>query len=423
MSLIDFGKKYTGNENPEYGKVLADVLQVKSDTPLEMLDPLKLAHGIMRVEDNQLYKKIFKNPEHREVKVENKPRLVKGVMEFENKPLQKVATVTPKKESSMLDNAFDYADDVIEWGKRGLVKYGLADIYGTEEIKTKPIIKKEIPKSTKANYQEVNSDFQSIGDVNAVNKGEKFGAFYNKFDRNKGFNYIPIANVGHSNKDTQYNNTRGVAHFLLDTDLKNNYQHPMAKEMIDKQLRGENIEKGSTVKDQFVPIQEKVGDKVNIKYKQLSEVKDKTKIAAPLRQYRFTDIDWNSSKIDIKSFKKGNVAALTTKTGDMTHFIFPAIKGGKEAYGKFGGGSVVFLANGKNFAIDFTGSVAQIKETAEKIIENENVKPEDLVIAYHDLGSFSAKPKAKENNTLSFKQWSGFNDAEYTGGGLAFPTN
>jgi hypothetical protein len=59
---------------------------------------------------------------------------------------------------------------------------------------------------------------------------------------------------------------------------------------------------------------------------------------------------------------------------------------------------------------------------AEKIIKDENLKKEDLVIAYHDLGSFSAKPKARKNKTLNSYQWSDFNNNGYTGAGLAIPS-
>ena len=41
---------------------------------------------------------------------------------------------------------------------------------------------------------------------------------------------------------------------------------------------------------------------------------------------------------------------------------------GKNAYGKYGGGSVVFLVEGTNIAIDFAGSINQIKTQGLEII-------------------------------------------------------
>jgi hypothetical protein len=57
---------------------------------------------------------------------------------------------------------------------------------------------------------------------------------------------------------------------------------------------------------------------------------------------------------------------------------------------------------------------------SKKIMADYELSPQDLIIAYHDLGSFSAKPAAK-NGKLSFNQWSTFNTAGFTGGALAIP--
>lgn len=295
------------------------------------------------------------------------------------------------------------------WANRAAVKQGLVKPNETEEVETKADYKSNVT-SSGVNY---------IGEVKGDNSN--YGTFYNKFDRNAGFGYVPIANVGKSNSKTKYNNVKGVAHFILDSDATDDYKHSYSQNYMKKQLNNENIAPGSTVEDQFLPVREKLKDgKVLVKYKKVSEIDKNDYVMAPLRQYKFTDINWEGA-VPAEGFKS-SIKALPTKTGEQTYFIFPSDKNGKSAYGKFGGGSVVFLANGKNFAVDFAGSINDIKNMADKIVAEEKIKPEDLVIAYHDLGSFSAKPKAV-NNTLSFNQWAGFNSEDYTGGGLAFPSN
>ena len=291
-----------------------------------------------------------------------------------------------------------------------MVKQGLADVNETEVVETKPVYKSDVK----------NSGVTYLGEVKGENSS--YGTFYNKFDRNTGFAYQPVANVNKSNSKTEYNNVKGIAHFLLDSDATDDYKHEYSQTYMKKQLKNENIAPGSTVKDQFVPVREKLKDgKVNVKYKKVSELNKEDYIMAPLRQYSFTDINWDGS-ISAKGFAN-SIKALPTKTGEQTYFIYPNQKDGKNTYGKYGGGSVVFLANNKNFAIDFAGSINDIKNMALKIIEQEGIKPEDLIIGYHDLGSFSAKPKAGKDNKLYFNQWSGFNNSGHTGGALAFPSN
>ncbi len=299
-----------------------------------------------------------------------------------------------------------------------MVKQGVLEPEVTK-IKAKPVVLTQPKKDT----SDVKSDFQLLGDVPAQknSKEDKYFSYVNKFDRNKGFNYVPVKNVGASDANTSYKNVAGIAHFILDTDLASNTQHEYAKKYVKQNLEGNPIAEGSTVKNPFVVEVTKQGDQVNVKYKQLSEVTDKSKIKVPLRQLRYTDLNWAGSTT-AEGFKS-SVKSVPTKSGKSSHFIFPNVANGKDSYGKFGGGSVVFLAEGKNFAIDFAGSVNQIKQTAEQIIKQENLKPEQLIISYHDLGSFSAKPKARKNNTLSFYQWSDFNNQGYTGGALAIPIN
>jgi hypothetical protein len=325
--------------------------------------------------------------------------------------ISSATTAATNAASDIYESATQAASDAISWTERAAVKQGVAPVTNTQPVKTNVEYKSDV-KSTGVSY---------IGEVPGKVGG--YGTFYNKFDRNLGFEYVPIKNVGKSNNKTEYSNVKGIAHFILDSDATDDYKHEYSMKYMKDQLKGVNIAPGSTVKDQFLPIREKnkSNGRVRVKYKKVSELKNTDYVMAPLRQYKYTDINWNG-KVPAEGFQS-SIKALPTKTGEQTYFIFPNTENGKSTYGKFGGGSVVFLANNKNFAIDFAGSINDIKAMADKIIKEEKIKPEDLVIAYHDLGSFSAKPKADKGNKLKFTQWSDFNPGAHTGGGLAFPSN
>lgn len=325
--------------------------------------------------------------------------------------ISSATTAATNAASDIYESATQAASDAISWTERVAVKQGVAPVTNTQPVKTNVEYKSDV-KSTGVSY---------IGEVPGKVGG--YGTFYNKFDRNLGFEYVPIKNVGKSNNKTEYSNVKGIAHFILDSDATDDYKHEYSMKYMKDQLKGVNIAPGSTVKDQFLPIREKnkSNGRVRVKYKRVSELKNTDYVMAPLRQYKYTDINWNG-KVPAEGFQS-SIKALPTKSGEQTYFIFPNTENGKSTYGKFGGGSVVFLANNKNFAIDFAGSINDIKAMADKIIKEEKIKPEDLVIAYHDLGSFSAKPKADKGNKLKFTQWSDFNPGAHTGGGLAFPSN
>lgn len=373
--------------------------------------------------------------------------------------------------SSATDEALLLASNIPSWANRFFVNYlGIGDLESeavedkAKQIKLSPPPKvapppaKEVAPKKEPVYVEPRQ-FQELG-----RNGFGHWRYMNKFDRNQGFEYIPIKNVGNSRAKDSYQ-ARGIGHFLLDTDVSGhpnldgnastsgdfmrqeafNYIHQTIR---DKKPAGSP---GSTVNDPFLPLYKKTADgKVLVTYQPLSvinsekplkntklkpgsynfsnntegwttddEVYQGFKIMSPLRQYRYSDINWEGKGKQTNSFNK-TVVGLTTKNGDVTHFIYPNAKNGKATYGKYGGGSVIFLSPKKSFAIDFTGSIDEINSMSKKIMADYELSPQDLIIAYHDLGSFSAKPAAK-NGKLSFNQWSTFNTAGFTGGALAIP--
>ncbi len=378
----------------------------------------------------------------------------------------------PTEKESPWDMAMNWVDDTMDNLHRGYVKYMDGDVYSTEEVDVDINLEEE--KSPSPNMDKVDlfnarltlnakegetppyvdgvsgeTNIQESPDLNKVNlikptykdlgtvkdsKGNLM-MYQNSFDAKNGFNYVPIKNYGKSDGNTQYSNVKGIAHFLLDSDLTDGYKHPYAKKMITQQLEGEPVAPGSTVTDGYFPVYEKLENgQVNIKYLKKDEIKDYASIASPLRQYKWSDLNWDgrtsaqgfqstvSSIPTNKSYTKGG------RKSNETHLIFPTSKsrGGKNAYGRFGGTGVIFFIerpNGQREAIEMAGSINMIKETANEIMKKYKLKPEELIFGYHDVGSFSARPQAN-NGKLDFNQWSGFNKASnpHVGGALAFPS-
>jgi hypothetical protein len=386
-----------------------------------------------------------------------------------------------------------FSDNIASWSNRFFVKnFGIGDMEtevvenkaGTIKIAKAAPVKPAATKNAPPPVEVEPRQFKELGKT-----GEGHWRFYNKFDRNQGFEYIPIKNVGHSTAKDSYQ-AKGMAHFLLDVDVTGNatvgnnlstdgnfirqesfnYIHQTIR---DKKPAGSP---GSTVNDPFMALYKKTEDgKVLVTYQPLSTINSEKplkntklkpesyhfsnqgegwttddevykgfKILAPLRQYKYSDFNWNGkteamfvfndkgkkvssfnssvasiplkNSYDVKNPKTGEVVKSTS-----SQFIFPSgSKNGKSTYGKFGGGAVVFLSPKKSFAIDFTGSIDEINSMAKSIIKDYGLSEDDLIMGFHDLGSFSAKPGAK-NNKISFSQWSGFNPEHFTGGGLAIP--
>ena len=385
-----------------------------------------------------------------------------------------------KREPDLLDKMGNWIDDKMDNLHRGYVKYLDGDVYSTEEVSDDINIFQEAPKykglfglqDEQSNlpdgvdgisgatapfkytkYMDVNPEkiepepepekikpsymlhHKSVRDGNA---GDLM-LYQNRFDAKEGFNYVPIKNYGKSDYGTEYNNVKGMAHFLLDSDLTDGYKHDYAKNMIKQQWDGNPVAPASSVKDGYYPVYEKLDNgQVNIKYLKKDEIKDYESIASPLRQYKWSDLDW-TGMTRAQGFQN-TVASIPTvksytykdkddkvRTSHASHLIFPRAesRGQKGKYGRFGGSSVIFFVerpDGQREAIEMSGSINNIIEAGNQIMDKYKLKPEELIFGYHDVGSFSAKPEAK-GGTLKFPQWSRYNKDSnpWVGGGLAFP--
>ena len=327
-------------------------------------------------------------------------------------------TVNEIKNNEDLRDAYDYLTKVRDFEdftnviNRGLAKKGIVDVIETEEVKPMEVVQPKTALPTNNKNITPHSYYQGEGVIDSKT-GAVMGRYVNIFSNTEGQEYIPTKNVGEweKNRSTEYNSSQ-MAHYLLDMDLTTGYQHKNSKKWIEDQKKGVPIVDGSTLKEQWLPVYEKLPNgNVKIHYKTNNELTPKDKIASPLRQYRFGDLDWKS---DIKSTWNKSSSAIKTKTGYETNLI----KSGKNmgGYGQFGGGSFVLISKNPN-----TGEVV-INELAGSLQDIN-----EIVLGYYDVGSWSAKPQAKDHK-LGFKsypkknknQWEVY-QGEGTGAGLAFP--
>lgn len=248
----------------------------------------------------------------------------------------------------------------------------------------------------------------------------------NVFDNDKGFDYVVSPKVKEGKKT--FNNVKGVAHFLMDSDITSNqkYTEPYTE-------KGNNIVKSSQI-GKFVPYLGKNpndyvmyykdlgNNKMNIKYGQL---KDKDKFLGyeqiKVRNVPFGELDFNK-KTDA-GFAK-NASYIGTIDDKQTSIITDPES--NDVYGRFSGGSGIFHfkepKTGKTISVDVSGSVNTIKQVGEELCKKYNVDPMQLQFLYHDMGSYSAKPKSK-NGVLSNEQWENYNtnNKGYSGAALMFP--
>lgn len=327
-----------------------------------------------------------------------------------------------------------------------------AETVSTEEVKEEVKAKspEEIAKEEeKKKYIEENTYFDSEGKEIPLKSGStakvgmkaKTKNFTNQFPADSGFVYIAAPNNGTRNSKGQFKaKGEGVAQFLLDASVsdsqaynENNMSQDEGHYMHKNAAKALEVDKK---RDGFVPVYEKLGgNKVRVKYKKFSELSADDKIMSPLRQVKFSDLDWKGS---VSAKGKGNFGAgimALPYSGDKTYpypgkegtkvsdFVFKNVKGGKDKLGLFEGVGAVFIfedASGNRFVREYNGSINQIAKTAENIMENYGVKPEELTIGYHDVGSYSSRPAA-QNGTVDSQMYDGYNKSPEAGGALYYP--
>jgi hypothetical protein len=99
-------------------------------------------------------------------------------------------------------------------------------------------------------------------------------------------------------------------------------------------------------------------------------------------------------------------------------------------YGQFGGGSFVIISkrpNGETLIREIAGSLQDLKNQSEDLAKTTGQNINEIVVGFHDIGSWSAKPSSKNKkmgySNIPKKDKEEFHSyqKDFTGAGLAFP--
>jgi hypothetical protein len=347
------------------------------------------------------------------------------------------------------DRVKDYVKNAGSYLNRKLTQLGIPgftpdgekiDIVPTEKVK-------EVKPVPDTFYEEIKVTKDTH---NKAIPGAKLVSHRSQWDNSTGQTFYNTP-VKSNKRDTEkeYENVRGVGHFILDASPLDGSTY----------MHGNNFEyiKNSLDKDEYIPIYENVvgtDGEVNMKYKKKSEMNaeeleavkifekyysnaaknkpgtvrnklaseyakaidgNKIKIVSPLRQLDFDKIDFTSST-PAKTFQTARY--LKTKDGDETNLLFTNKE--KDLYGRFDGVGVSFIFSdkyGNSITRDYSGSIKGIEAEGTLIKEKYGLKDGDLKVGYHDVGSFSARPYARDGK-LSVAEFDNYNDEYGTGSAL-----
>lgn len=336
-------------------------------------------------------------------------------------PVEKLWASIPKSTEEVLETEWG------KWGAKRVLELDVLPKIEQQQLRRKlekegevdtpdKIIKLNKEKETKTKLPEVkpkvDTYYQEIATVqDSYDSDNTLLSYRNQWDNNEGFVYYATPVKKDRSENDEYSNVKGVAHFLLDASASKSkpYTHEYNKSLIERaKINNDYVPVFTPEKDEFV----------RLKYKRANDLKKDDKVITPLRQMKFDEIDFSQTQKP-DGFKKG-INEVKKKDGQGTYLLFKE----RDGYSRFSGGSVVFIFNdnfGNTIVRDFAGSLNQIENEGIQIKRRYGLTDDNLVIGYHDVGSFSAKIKADNNNKLKAKQWEGFNNEDWTGGALLIP--
>lgn len=294
--------------------------------------------------------------------------------------------------------------------------------------KPKSPAKKKLPVQ---NTPEIDYGYQELYTVPDVRQPkDSLLAFMNVFDNDEGGRYY----IGHKAKEVtdagaqkEFDNVRGVAHFLRDSDILPNQKITPESWNTVKGYTFHTTSPGKTVSagqfdkpDHYRMLYRphpKDDKAYQIKYIQNKNIDDEAakKLAADgwgldftvSSQHRFSDIDWDGKGPSTGYAAKSNWLPL--KNGQHTYIPYKS----KDGFSRYSGGSGIYLfkdpKSGKKVGADISGSVNAIRKAGEELIKKYGLNPDELTFAYHDMGSYSAKPKAHDGK-LNYNQWLNYNN-------------
>jgi len=336
-------------------------------------------------------------------------------------PLEKLWASIPKSKEEVLETEWG------QWGAKKVLDLDILPKSEQEQLRRKlekegvvdtpdQIIKLNKKEETKTKFPEVKPKvdkfYQEVATVkDSYDPDNTLLSYRNQWDNNEGFVYYATPVKKDRSENDEYSNVKGVGHFLLDASASKSkpYTHGYNKSLIERAKRNND----------YVPVfTPEKDDYVRLKYKRANDLKKDDKVITPLRQMKFDEIDFSQTQ-QPEGFKKG-INEVKKKDGQGTYLLFKE----RDGYSRFSGGSVVFIFNdnfGNTIVRDFAGSLNQIENEGIQIKRRYGLTDKNLVIGYHDVGSFSAKIKANNDNKLKAKQWEGFNNEDWTGGALLIP--
>jgi len=293
--------------------------------------------------------------------------------------------------------------------KRFLEKKGVVD---TKDYKLDPKKTQSKKAPVVAATPKAAKFYQELGTVpDSYDPKHNLLSYRNQWDNKEGFEYIATPVKKDRSGNEEYKNVKGVGHFLLDASVANG--------KVYKWKDNDAYINQAKKNNEWIPAFTRVnGDRVKLQYKKADELTKKDIVVSPLRQMSYDEIKFDQTQRP-EGFQSG-IKEVKKSDGQGTYLLFKDRNG----YSRFSGGSVVFIFKdkyGNTIVRDYAGSLNGIENEGINIKKEYNLKPGQLTIGYHDVGSFSAKPKADSTGTLRSSQWEGFNNNGVTGGALLIP--
>lgn len=340
-------------------------------------------------------------------KKQNQPNYFNNILEGVNESFNKI--INP------IENAVDYAKTFVTDPTFRERVFGRI-----QNEDPNSIITVKIPQEKKIN-QAIPFGYNQLGavrDVKSSNPKDSLLSYSYTGDNETGVPFVIGNMAANKTKDT-FQNVHGVGHFLMDADVLPNQLHTepyiaRGNEFVASSVPGKFINAYTSDPEAYNMFYKPTGKRPNEYYVAYSQNKNGKKYLdkkyegdLTLRNVKFSDVDWEGSGNKTGYFTKSNW--VPKKDGSQTSLIYRD----KDAFSRFSGGSGIYIfkdpISGKEIQSNVSGSINTIKNWGKNIIDKYKINPEDLQLLYHDMGSYSAKPKADNNGVLNYNQWSNYN--------------
>ena len=361
---------------------------------------------------------------------------------FTDNPVDYIGNVisyNKERVGDFLNDAGETVSDYVEGAKKYVSLMKDEDEKNIQETNKDKIFKQ--PTDTKS---DVVFGYNEYGEVPDVDGKRKFAKFTYTFDNDSGARYVlgnKVKEVTEGGAKKHFTNVKAVAHFLRDSDIlpnqkfaPNEWEVHGGNKFIStspgRAMTSIGFDRPDWYRTLYKPNPSKPGEYL-VKYVKNKEIDKKAEEKLKNEgwaldftvsgQSKFSDVDWEGEGPSTKYAAKSKWLPL--KNGDHINIPYKDKKG----FSRFSGGSITYLFNepktGKRIGVDISGSVSDMKAAGESLIQKYKLKPEQLEFVFHDMGSYSAKPKADKNNELDYDQWIDFNSYNrgFSGAPLMIP--